>query len=135
MRIYAKPPTPAPAPVKCSRCQSSSNVLISKIVFANKSEHAIYWCYRCDRGAQGNGFYLPNHKFDMLKLPIARDYSLESEHCIVCGKQGAEYHHWAPRHLFEDAEQWPGDYLCPEHHKEWHAIVTPEMYKVKNGPA
>jgi hypothetical protein len=47
--------------------------------------------------------------------------------CQVCGTNGAELHHWAPRYLFEDAENWPKSYLCVPCHKRWHNVVTPDM--------
>ena len=48
--------------------------------------------------------------------------------CEVCNKEGAEQHHWAPWHLFDnEANKWPVSYLCEECHKKWHRIVTPNM--------
>lgn len=65
---------------------------------------------------------------DRSALPIA-NASVESvEVCARCG--GGDYlelHHWAPRHLFTDCDEWPQDYLCRECHAQWHAIVTPAM--------
>lgn len=50
--------------------------------------------------------------------------------CERCGgTAGTELHHWAPRHLFEDADDWPMSYLCPPCHREWHKIVTPNMHR------
>ena len=47
--------------------------------------------------------------------------------CVVCGSNGAQLHHWAPRHLFQDADQWPMSPLCVPCHTRWHDIVTPHM--------
>jgi hypothetical protein len=48
--------------------------------------------------------------------------------CEVCGAQGAEWHHWAPHHLFgSESDRWPKSYLCIPCHKRWHAVVTPHM--------
>jgi hypothetical protein len=52
-----------------------------------------------------------------------------------CERTDTEYHHWAPRHLFTDAEDWPGSYLCGEHHPHWHRIMTPHMSQHRNGRA
>lgn len=49
--------------------------------------------------------------------------------CERCGatEAGVEVHHWAPRHLFDDADNWPVSYLCRSCHTEWHQVVTPDM--------
>lgn len=47
----------------------------------------------------------------------------ELDQCDVCGTLGAELHHYAPRHLFDDAEDWPKGHLCKYHHKLWHDII------------
>ena len=43
--------------------------------------------------------------------------------CIRCGTLGAELHHWAPQALFDDAESWPVDPLCPACHSRWHRVT------------
>ena len=58
--------------------------------------------------------------------PVAHDYRDEEE-CERCGETGVELHHWAPRHLFDDADGWPMGMLCRACHMEWHRIVTPKM--------
>jgi hypothetical protein len=42
--------------------------------------------------------------------------------CERCGQWecGVEFHHWAPRAIFEDADHWPGSWLCKSCHNEWH---------------
>ena len=50
------------------------------------------------------------------------------ENCEVCGKLGAELHHYAPYYLFkEESNNWPTGYLCISCHRKWHALVTPNM--------
>lgn len=52
--------------------------------------------------------------------------------CEVCGRVGpVELHHWAPRHLFKDADSWPTSHLCGPCHLRWHATVTPDMGALK----
>jgi hypothetical protein len=51
---------------------------------------------------------------------VWRDYRNQAEPCQRCGAPVSEYHHWAPRSLFDDYEKWPGDWLCPECHTLWH---------------
>lgn len=56
---------------------------------------------------------------------------IERPRCARCGEEGAAEHHWAPKHLFDDAYSWPTSYLCKKHHKEWHTKVTPQMCEAK----
>lgn len=52
----------------------------------------------------------------------------ETQPCERCGNhQKVQYHHWAPRQLFDDADSWPGSYLCQPCHALWHRVVTPHM--------
>lgn len=70
---------------------------------------------------------------DLMVVFDGRDSSRQCAY-IGCNEIAVEYNHWGPRYLFpDDYENWPGDYLCPEHHLLWHRIVTPDMWKVKNG--
>ena len=40
---------------------------------------------------------------------------------IVCGAEGAELHHWAPKEVFgQEANAWPTAFLCVACHQEWH---------------
>jgi hypothetical protein len=64
---------------------------------------------------------------DVHLLPLWHDHT-DSTPCARCGSQdGVELHHWAPRHLFEDADKWPVSELCRPCHQRWHALVTPYM--------
>lgn len=80
-----------------------------------------------------NGHYLKNVSKDNIPLEILNslsvgaDYSLNNPPCKRCGAIGTELHHWAPKELFEDAEEWPTAYLCPKHHQEWHNKVTNKL--------
>jgi len=63
-----------------------------------------------------------------VEWPVIRNYAERSPDCDRCGSSdGTELHHWAPRHLFEDAHQWPTSYLCRSCHTQWHSTVTPNM--------
>lgn len=66
----------------------------------------------------------------MDELRIANSGAESVEECERCGSgEDVQYHHWAPRHLFgrEEADRWPGSYLCQPCHATWHRIVTPNM--------
>lgn len=61
-------------------------------------------------------------------LPMWADGTTHMPPCERCGSTaGVENHHWAPRHLFNDADEWPMSWLCRKCHQTWHKIVTPNM--------
>jgi len=45
--------------------------------------------------------------------------------CVVrkCTERGYEYHHFAPRNTFPDADDWPCEPLCHKHHEYWHQMM------------
>lgn len=45
-----------------------------------------------------------------------------SEPCVVagCESRSIEWHHFAPRNTFPDADDWPVLPLCRPHHVQWH---------------
>lgn len=63
-------------------------------------------------------------------LPIGIDFRDNNPVCEVCGQPGTQLHHWAPKHLFPDAEQWPQSYLCNYHHNLWHNTI---LFHRRNG--
>lgn len=63
--------------------------------------------------------------FDLSCVEVIASHRKET--CERCESIGAEVHHWAPRHLFEDSHVWPTSRLCRRCHMEWHARVTPGM--------
>lgn len=66
--------------------------------------------------------HLPSEVLE--SITVGDDYSLNNPPCKRCGERGTQLHHWAPKELFEDAEDWPQDYLCKKHHQEWHDTIT-----------
>lgn len=46
--------------------------------------------------------------------------------CARCGAPAECVHHWAPRELFEDAEEWPTSELCKDCHRRWHVTINAE---------
>jgi hypothetical protein len=63
-----------------------------------------------------------------VQWPVIRDYAAAMPECERCGDaSGIEVHHWAPRHLFRDADLWPTANLCRDCHQLWHRVVTPNM--------
>lgn len=61
-------------------------------------------------------------------LPLANPRRPNTVECERCGSEDhVERHHWAPRHLFDDADSWPIGNLCRTCHVQWHRVVTPNM--------
>lgn len=106
--------------------------ILFRQINSNGAHVAVERCRLCGRNPnKGKPFLskkdIPN--FD--ELPLLVDYSKQSEPCVVCGsKDGSEYHHFAPRHLFDNADEWPTGWLCMKHHNEWHKKTrTGSFYK------
>ncbi len=61
-------------------------------------------------------------------VPLLYDYSGTGE-CARCGStDGTEVHHFAPKHLFDDYDQWPTADLCRSCHDEWHRKTRTGSY-------
>lgn len=116
--------------IECKHCKVQRWADLTRDITASGVSQ-IYWqCQTCKCNATGT--FIEHEKvtkygINIDDIPVVMDY--RGERCAVCGELGAEYHHWAPRHLFgdADAEKWPGAYLCQKHHTLWHRIVTPLM--------
>lgn len=123
----------------CSRCGTSC--LIAKDTAADGSTQVFFWCVSCSRVADplhpfiSKDYLKLNLKVSIDSLPTIERYPNNAKpKCVVCGKPGAQLHHFAPKHLFNnDADRWPTGYLCQEHHDEWHNKLTPDMRKRPNG--
>lgn len=120
--------------------------LVVASIVARYGEVRIGWMFKQDhsqviRVDSKFGDYIQELSKDVVperikaNLPILYDYRPQSQVCayIGCTRTDTQYHHFAPRHLFDDAENWPGDYLCSEHHALWHQVVTPNMTNGGNG--
>lgn len=47
-----------------------------------------------------------------------------TKHCIRCGAtENLHQHHYAPRAIFNDADDWGTVTLCPNHHALWHSMM------------
>lgn len=75
---------------------------------------------------------IPVHKDNRPGCCGGRGCATCSEQCVRCGGyERVEWHHWAPYHLFSDANDWPCSPLCRRCHTEWHNVVTPNMHLVR----
>ncbi|MDA0312358.1 MAG: hypothetical protein O2992_09615 [Gemmatimonadetes bacterium] len=101
-----------------------------KLIAASGATHVVEWCSACHtRTTTG---FIPRAKLekrgiDIDSLELVKDNRTGDHPCERCGCAETESHHWAPRYLFDDAEDWPMGYLCRDCHRVWHDIVTPGM--------
>jgi hypothetical protein len=60
-------------------------------------------------------------------LPLFQDNTEGmEENCVVigCTRKGVEYHHSAPRSVFqEESSDWPIYPICLYHHRRWHDMT------------
>lgn len=118
----------------CRRCQHDTVQEIHKCITHSGSEVFAWRCQECDQwvpqkdslGVWIKRETLIGNGLDLDALPVIMELG---ERCAVCGKRGTEEHHWMPQGLVgkERANMWPKDWLCKEHHDEWHRIVTPTL--------
>lgn len=104
---------------RCDKCWSSFGEIVRLILRSGATQ--LRW--RCDACGRICRQSLPHAGRRLEDYPVARDDRRENPPCERCGSMGAEYHHWPPVALFEDAWDWPGDYLCPLCHRRWHVTT------------
>ena len=116
----------------CHRCEVESEHLAVQIITSSRSQCFSALCSSCQ---QYQSQWIPKGTikkhlpdgYTLDDIPIARFNC--GERCAKCGKRGTEHHHWAPQGLFEDANDWPMDYLCKECHDAWHEKI--DIRKIK----
>lgn len=90
---------------------------------ANGAEVIVSRCCKCDRIPNSKQPFLPKADYPhWQEFPLYQDNTQFSEPCAVrgCNRRDTELHHFAPRHLFNNADDWTTAYLCSVHHREWH---------------
>ena len=110
----------------CPECDFEQQWLVGKSKNSGGHDVCVFYCGHCS--------YRTKH---FVNCQSAIDVGIEPQEirtcwklrkCEVCGKEGAENHHWAPAALFgAESEKWPQAYLCQECHSRWHRVVTPNM--------
>jgi hypothetical protein len=114
--------------VICQHC-SSDNIIYFAQINSNGAQVVAPRCGKCGQIPVKGQPFVSKKDYAWESLPLLQNLALSSEPCVVCGELGTEYHHFAPRFLFSDADSWPTAYLCARHHHEWHDKVTPDMAK------
>lgn len=118
----------------CVRCHTVTDTQLVRCVTANGVSQVYWICLTCKQAVTNPRQSIQHKKLKdagviIDKIPVETSY-IGGNVCAVCGRPNVENHHWAPRHLFgDDADVWPQAYLCPDCHRTWHNLVTPEMSK------
>jgi len=116
----------------CPQCGGKSKVVCTKC--QNQADHYWWRCVSCGENVLKR--WISHKEAEEITAKYGKtirdiqlffDYS-GSQVCSVCGSsEGVELHHFAPKHLFQDAEKWPMTFLCKKCHSRWHERVTPNM--------
>jgi hypothetical protein len=88
-------------------------------------------CHLCNGFVDSRHRYLPKDEHPNWKdYPLFRDLTKESPKCSVngCNNHDVEWHHYAPRSLFANADDWAAGWLCMAHHLEWHEKTKTGMF-------
>lgn len=120
----------------CTRCNRQVRARLVRNIATNGVSQVYWQCPLCNRSIDNPTKYIKHepikeYGIDLDELPVIENYS-GSFLCAVCQSPYAEYHHWLPRHLSEEADLWPGAYLCQRHHAFWHQLLTPDMSEARN---
>ena len=111
--------------MKCSYCDSEIETYL--FIFRNGTKAITKRCTLCHKVPDKKHPFLPVENYpNWQKLPIWKDNNRKWEiECALvgCHEKGTELHHFAPKHLFENADDWPQEFLCKKHHEEWHKIT------------
>lgn len=115
----------------CKRCKTEC--VIYKQVNRNGAKVVVERCPVCGRNPNTGKPFLTVKDYDWESLPLLQDLTPDAPVCeyLGCQNKGTEYHHFAPRHLFDDADSWTTGYLCKEHHRIWHEKTMTGAYMTR----
>lgn len=113
----------------CSRCQDFREYY--RMIMQSGGVAITERCPTCGSFPAGKPFASKALVKDVDALPLWEDRTINAPSCEYegCKNKGVEYHHYAPRHLFEDADKWRTGWLCLEHHRQWHKQTKTGAYK------
>lgn len=112
-------------PRECRQCGGWYGTL-GRLITRNGHTQLRYVCDHCSTLQLQN---IPHATVDDLAaIPIVKDHShrgaFNEGHCERCQQfADLDLHHWAPRSLFQDADDWPVALLCLDCHREWHHVT------------
>ena len=116
--------------MQCPYC--SNEVIAYKYIFRNHKRVVTLRCSSCKKCPDNKQTFISLRFYNNWQsLPLWKNNSDGYDTpCAVesCKNEGTEYHHFAPRHLFQNYHEWPGCYLCVEHHTEWHKSTKTGIY-------
>ena len=104
----------------CNKCNIPA--VIYKQINSSGAVVVVERCPVCGRNPNKGVPFLNKSLYDVDKLPLFQDLTLNAEPCYIVGclNKGTQLHHFAPKHLFENYNDWPTAWLCQPHHDEWH---------------
>lgn len=109
-------------------CVHQAGFALYVIIQANGNRAVVSLCKHCLRNESdtrtGVPHFWPHDRVQVDDLSIIADNRRPERACAHCGALGTEQHHWAPWHLFEDADSWPTSYLCVPCHRLWHRTIV-----------
>ena len=133
----------------CNKCGSHDreNVKVFRINQDDQRHYYQWRCILCDIALPDGNSEPEKPKYQIAKTEvyeacmkhgisidsIPQMLSANAKSCRVCGRPATEMHHWLPqsygKSIAEYGETWATitDYLCSEHHRQWHEIVTPGL--------
>jgi len=114
--------------MRCKYCGTEGKIY--RAVNGNGAKVVVERCPACRRNTRPGNAFLSKNGYDWESLPMFDDYTKYSDPCSVknCKNKDTELHHFAPRHLFSDAESWATAYLCKFHHDLWHKLTGTGSY-------
>lgn len=108
----------------------------ASLFFFYQCEHCLQHCATSERVKVAGKLWVSKKEitecgFDPDNVPAVD--SAEIPKCWVCGGDGWQWHHYAPKHLFPDNyHRYPIGPLCSACHHEWHEKMTPNMSAKKS---
>ena len=122
-----------PAPPPCADNFGHDLLSTFGIVIARNGVRTIRSvCNECGWTGSHSWGYARFTEDERAAMQVVRDNrTAETARCEVCNAPDVELHHFAPRHIFgfEESDRWPTAWLCPECHRHWHRLVTPNMHR------
>lgn len=114
--------------MKCPCC--NIECVMYRQINQSGSKVVVERCPVCRQNPNSGKPFYSKKDYEWDALPLFVDYSKDAPKCAVrnCENKGVEYHHFAPRHLFDNADDWPTGYLCYPHHLEWHRKTRTGMF-------